>query len=175
MAVQSLTSAVNEKTLDEIMIEVMNCAQWIRVDLELLLRTAFWLTLSADELRARVAADQRDLIQKFKNRLSLSDNEIEALLKRSDDLLEELPATNKQVENNAQILARDIWHRDKLAKLYGHFHALLSKLAHPDPFFLFFPQMLSDQIPEFLLPDLSLCADELDSEWRELQRATKGV
>src|SRR5689334_24325574 len=88
MALQSLTSAVNQKNLDETMVEVMNCAQWIRVDLELLLRAAFWLTLPEDKLRARIVLDQRDLMQQFKNRLKLSDSEIENLLKRADDLLD---------------------------------------------------------------------------------------
>jgi len=124
------------KNLDKVMVGAMGCAQWIRADLELLLRAAFWLTLSEGALRARIVLDQKDLMQKFQKRLGLSDGEIESLLKRSDDLLKSLPPVKKQIENNAQILEHDIWHQPKLAKLYGHFHGSLSKLSHPDPFYL---------------------------------------
>lgn len=175
VAVRSLATIIPAKNLDAVMVEAMACAHWIRADLELLLRAAFWLTLSGNELRARIVLDQKDLMQKFQKRLGLSDGEIESLLERSDDLLMSLPPINKQIENNAQILEHDVWHKARLAKLYGHFHGLLSKLSHPDPFFLFFPEMLSSQIPEFLLPDFLLCANELDKEWLELEEETKAA
>lgn len=157
------------------MVEAMACAQWIRADLELLLRAAFWLTLSGDELRARIVLDQKDLMLKFQKRLGLSGGEIESLLKRSHDLLKSLPPIKKQIENNAQILEQGVWHKARLAKVYGHFHGLLSKLSHPDPFFLFFPETLSSQIPEFLLPHFLLCASEIDGEWLELEEETKAA
>ena len=173
VALRSLANDIHAKNLGEVMVEAMGCAQWIRADLELLLRAAFWLTLSVDELRNRIVLDQKDLMQKFQKRLGLRDGEIESLLTRHDELLKSLPSINKRVENNAQILEHAVWHKAKLAKLYGHFHGRLSKLSHPDPFFLFFPEALGNQIPEFLLPDFSLCASELDKEWRELEEETK--
>jgi len=105
--------------------------------LELLLRAAFWLTLSVDELRNRIVLDQKDLMQKFQKRLGLRDDEIESLLARHDELLKSLPSINKRVENNAQILEHDVWHKAKLAKLYGHFHGRLQSCRTQIRFFSF--------------------------------------
>lgn len=95
------------------MIEVMNCAQWIRVDLELLIRAAFWRRLTREELYARINVDQNDLLKNLKKRLDLKDDEIDDLLNRSEDIQKALPSVNNKFENNSQILKQVIWHQMK--------------------------------------------------------------
>ncbi len=46
----SLSAAVKEKKTDAINIELMDSAQWIRADMELLFRAVFWANLADDEV-----------------------------------------------------------------------------------------------------------------------------
>lgn len=62
---------------------------------------------------------------------------------------------------------------NEVDKLYGHFHSLLSKLSHPDLFFIFSAQTLSNQIREFVTSDYRLCAEELDKEWKGLETESR--
>ncbi len=167
----SLISAVKEKKSDGINIELMDSAQWIRADMELLFRAVFWADLADDELRARIQTDQRDILQKIKNRLNLKDDKkIDGLLTEINNRQKSLPTVSKQIENNAQILNQITWHQAKLKDLYGAFYVMLTKLAHPDPYFTFLAYVSIEKEGDEIIRALSYCTKEIDREWCDLEK-----
>lgn len=167
----SLRAAVKDKKTDGINVELMDSAQWIRADMELLFRAVFWADLANDQLRARIQSDQMGMPQKIKSRLNLKDDKkIDALLTELKNKQKGLPIVNKQIENNAQILEKIIWHQEKLKALYGAFYVLLTKLAHPDPYFSFIVDVSIAKEGDEIIQTLSLCAKEIDREWCDLKK-----
>jgi hypothetical protein len=167
----SLRAAVKQKKTSGINIELMDSAQWIRADMELLFRTVFWADLADDELLARIHSDQRGMPQTIKNRLNLKDHKkIDGLLTELNNRQKTLPTVNKQMEKNDQILKQIIWHQEKLKDLYGAFYVILTKLAHPDPYFTFLADVSIEKEPAELIRMLSSCAREIDIEWCDLEK-----
>lgn len=167
----SLSAAVKDKKTDGINVELMDSAQWIRADMELLFRAVFWADLTDDQLRARIQSDQRGIPQKIKSRLNLKDDKkIDGLLTELKNKQKSLPIVNKKIENNAQILEKITWHQEKLMVLYGAFYVILTKLAHPDPYFLFTVDVSIAKEGSEIIRMLSLCAKEIDREWCDLQK-----
>ncbi|MCX5818362.1 MAG: hypothetical protein NT047_00370 [Deltaproteobacteria bacterium] len=167
----SLSVALKEEKSDQIKIELMASALWIRVDMELLFRAVFWADLEEDQLRARIQSDQKDILQKIKDRLELKDaKKIDGLLTEVTNRQKSLPTVNKQIENNAEILKKDIWHKEILRTLYGAFYGRLSKLAHPDPYFTFWDENLIVTEGDEIIRMLSSCAKEIDREWCDLKK-----
>jgi hypothetical protein len=125
-------------------------------------------------MEGRKAADQNDMLQTFKKRTAAQSERLDNVVNQAQTVQANFPYANKKVENNAEILMNEIWHKNELKELYAHFHSILSKFAHPDPYFVFFPERLFYQVREFIVPMFSACAAEIDNQWRALEKeATK--
>ena len=174
-AIVSLKAAINVNETDGINIALMNSAYWIRVDLELLLRTVFWANCSDDELRARIVFDQKEIPQIIKKRLDLNDDEkVDSLITLLENRQNKLPPI-KSIESNTEILKDIIWHRDRLKELYDTFYIRLTKLTHPDPYFTFMDATFIQNEGENFIQPFDICAGEIDREWNDLEKKSKGV
>jgi hypothetical protein len=169
-AIDSLRAAMNANEIDGINIALMNSAYWIRVDLELLLRTVFWANRTDDELRARVVFDQKEIPQKIRKRLDLKDDEkVDSFITLLENRQNKLPQI-KSIESNTEILKDIIWHKDRLKKLYDTFYIRLTKLTHPDPYFTFMDANFLKSEGENFTQPFNICAGEIDREWCDLEK-----
>ncbi len=168
-AFQLLKGKLESSNLDQVMFALMNYSFWLRVDLELLLRAAYWKDLSTEELGQRIVYDQDDLLKVTFHRLGAD----KKIAKEAAGAISQ--SENNQnvqaiaVESNQQIIEKLIYRRVELKSIWGKYYKFLSKLSHPDPFFVFFPSELRSQIDSDMINILQRCSSDLEVEWKILE------
>ena len=178
-AFKQVQSAQQKENFNHLMFSTMNLAFWLRADLELLIRTAYWQNLSKNDFGARFIADQVNFYEITLNRMGIDEVKTNAFL---DDFTK--IAQNKQIapikpESNETIIDKLVYRKNELKKLFGCFHKALSKVAHPDPFFICFPEQYRNQIEANLMNIFKLCKfqldDDLDFEFMTQFDVTNGI
>ena len=172
-ALKSLSGAIIKKNLDGIKVLIMDSAHLVRIDLELLFRVVFSANLSEAELSERILLEQKDMLKKDTKRLNLDTNLVDTFSTEFKNKESNLSCQRiDQIEKNTDILGKIFWHKSNLNGLYNTFYARLSKCSHPDPFIIFLPDECFKIIKDEIFPTLSLCAQEIDKEWDNLENAS---
>lgn len=154
---------------NRIMFDLMQCCLWLRIDLELLLRAAYWQNLTKHELGARVIGDQNFLEQTLK-RLCAEEIEINKAKALNQQVMDQNNTTSTTPENNSDIIKNLAYRKKELNDAWASYHKILSKFAHPDPYFCFFPEKYIYQIEKNLINILSTCLNTLNFEWTLLKQ-----
>lgn len=174
-AFEQVQAAQKKENFNHLMFSTMNLAFWLRTDLELLLRVAYWQDLSENDFGARFIADQINFYKTTLNRMEIDETKTASFL---DDFTK--IAQNKNIapikpESNEMIVDKLVYRKDELEKLFGCFHKALSKVAHPDPFFMCFPEQYRNQIETNLMNIFKLCKIQLDEEWKLIEAHLRKV
>lgn len=164
-ALEQVQSAQQKKTFEYLMFSAMNLAFWLRADLELLLRVAYWQDLSKEELGARFFADQVNFYETTLKRMGIDKTKIVGFLDDLTKIAKNKKTISIKPEDNETIIKKLSYRKNELRKLFGCFHKALSKVAHPDPFFMCFPEKYRDQIEINLINIFKKCKVRLDKEW----------
>lgn len=167
-AFEQVQLAQKEDNFDDLMFAIMGWSFWIRVGMELLLRTAYWQNLSRKDLGARFLSDQQNLFITTLKRLELPKKMIEQSMKEFDNISVARNVCAIRPEGNEEILKKITYRKKELNKLYNAFYKILSKLSHPDPYFICFPDKYRLRIETNLTNILKKCETELESEWKHL-------
>ena len=168
-AFEQVQSAQQKENFNHLMFSTMNLAFWLRADLELLLRVAYRQDLSENDFGARFIADQVNFYKTTLNRMEIDKTKSAALLDDFAKMAQNKNITPIKPESNETIIENLGYRKDELGKLFGCFHKALSKVAHPDPFFMCFPEQYRNQIETNLMDIFKLCKVQLDEEWKLLE------
>lgn len=168
-AFEQVQSAQQKANFNHLMFSTMNLAFWLRTDLELLLRVAYWQDLSENDFGARFIADQVNFYKTTLNRMEIDEIKSAHILDNFTKMTKNKNITPIKPESNETIIENLVYRKDELGKLFGCFHKALSKVAHPDPFFMCFPEQYRNQIETNLMNIFKLCKVQLDQEWKLLE------
>ncbi len=165
-AFTQVASAQKQQDFNHLKFNIMNWAFWLRADLELLIRAAYWQNLSETDITARILYDSKDLYEVTCKKMEIKiDNEkVKKLFGELQEIEKKSKITPIKPEKNDDIIEKLSYRKDELKDLFG-FYKALSKFSHPDPVFLFFPEEKSNQIRINLMNIFSRCRDLLDKEW----------
>lgn len=170
-ALDQVQQAIQKLPFDDLMFAIMAYAFWLRADLELLLRVAFWQNLSEKQMGSRILYDQQDLVKVTLNRIGISAAQTSNFIKEFKKIADYQDIKPVAPEKNTVIITKLTYRKEHLKKLHDLFYKLLTKYCHPDPLFMYFP--FPEQVKTNLMKMFTKCARELDNEWHMLETHLK--